>query len=305
MARGRALVLIFGFVHPKNLRGFELLCSAAGLELEVARNGAFDNRAAWELVWIPEGFIHPITFPAARRIVYGPHNFVVPEGLWLTTDVRDPRAVYTCLSDWNLRICSEKGGAAGMKLAALPFPVDVKAFRCADGGEKSLDCFLYWKGRNEADVACVEKLLKHLGLRYELVRYGSYKEEDYKNVLTRAKFGVVVDAHESQGFAVEEALSSGVPLLVWGVQTLGEEIGRDGKVVYTGDTGSRPASTVPYWDARCGEVVLKRELLAPALMRMVRAWRNYRPREFIMETLGPEACWRRWREALGLGRGGG
>ena len=33
-----------------------------------------------------------------------------------------------------------------------------------------------------------------------------YNEEDYLDCLKNAKFGIILDAHESQGFAIEEAL---------------------------------------------------------------------------------------------------
>ena len=50
-----------------------------------------------------------------------------------------------------------------------------------------------------------------------------YNETDYINYLKECKYGIWVDAHESQGFALEEALSLDVPLLVWNIKSLNQE----------------------------------------------------------------------------------
>ena len=54
-----------------------------------------------------------------------------------------------------------------------------------------------------------------------------------------------LDAHESQGFALQEALSCNVPLFVWNITSMRQEYGSSYNDI--------PATTIPYWDERCGE----------------------------------------------------
>ena len=43
------------------------------------------------------------------------------------------------------------------------------------------------------------------------------------NYLQNSKYGIWLDAHESQGFALQEALSCNVPLLVWNISSMNQE----------------------------------------------------------------------------------
>ena len=99
----------------------------------------------------------------------------------------------------------------------------------------------------------------------------------------------------SQGFALQEALSAGVPLLVWDVETMGEEWNE--RQIYTGEEGDFKATAVPYWDARCGVLVGKHNL-KEGLRHMRTSWAIFKPREFIIETLSVEACAKLWRSKL-------
>ena len=72
-----------------------------------------------------------------------------------------------------------------------------------------------------------------------------YDEDDYLTYLQSSKYGIILDAHESQGFAVQEALSTNVPLLVWDTKYMSQEEGGNSIQIHI--------TTIPYWDERCGE----------------------------------------------------
>ena len=72
------------------------------------------------------------------------------------------------------------------------------------------------------------------------------KEDDYVECLKNAKYGIWVGRHESQGFALQEALSCDVPLLVWGVTNMNQQHNWKG-------CPDVPGTTIPFWDNRCGE----------------------------------------------------
>lgn len=109
-----------------------------------------------------------------------------------------------------------------------------------------------------------------------------YNESDYLQVLKESKFGIVLDAHESQGFAIQEALSCNVPLLVWSVVSMTQEEG--------GNLPDVRATTVPYWDERCGEVFFDRDDLLPMFNKFIENLEIYSPREYIIENLSVDKC---------------
>ena len=55
---------------------------------------------------------------------------------------------------------------------------------------------------------------------------------------------------------------------------------------------SIPATTIPYWDERCGEYFYKQDEFIETLDRIIQKEENnlYKPREFIMENLAMEVC---------------
>lgn len=125
-----------------------------------------------------------------------------------------------------------------------PTPVD----------QKSIDVLLYDKVRWEHEryeTELIEPIRRHLeagGRSVEVIRYGHYKEGDYKAALARCRSMVFLCEHESQGIACQQALSSGVPVFAWdrGGPWQDPDYFPD-KVIYEGGV-----SSVPYFDARCG-----------------------------------------------------
>ena len=68
------------------------------------------------------------------------------------------------------------------------------------------------------------EILDSHNIEYKIFDYvNRYSEEEYIDYLQHSKYGIILDAHESQGFAIEEALSCNVPLLVWGAKTMNQE----------------------------------------------------------------------------------
>ena len=134
---------------------------------------------------------------------------------------------------------------------------------------------------------------------YRIFSYGSYSESEYIQYLKGAKYGIWLDAHESQGFALEEALSMNVPLLVWNVRFMSQE--------YRSSYLDFFATTIPYWDPSCGEVVYEWQDFSNVYSMFLNKLDSYRPREFVIKELSIEVCERRFldliREVIGGGRG--
>jgi glycosyltransferase involved in cell wall biosynthesis len=187
----------------------------------------------------------------------------------------------------------------GKRVDAWPVGIDTDVWRPADDGEKTCDVLLYdkilWdRPRQEATLATpVREALKAAGLSVMEIRYGNYREEEFQEALRRCRSMVFLCEHETQGIAYQQALASGVPILAW-------DLGgpwRDpsyfpDKVVYG------PVSSVPYWDARCGERFLGAEDVDIQLQHFFAGVEAgaYRPRDFIMEHLTLADCAARYVE---------
>lgn len=287
------------YIHHKNKIGFHLMCKSRGFEYTIS-NDANECVKPWDLVFIPSQYIPPVFFPNAKCIMYGPHNFVFVDGPWIKgASYFPPNCFYNLLSDWVIDVQNEMGGLA-LETKSLPFAVEVEKFKPVIS-EKEYDCFVYCKGRHTHDLSVVTEHLERKGLRFTVLKYGSYKEEDYLRILQTSKFGIWIDAHESQGFALEEALSSNVPLLVWNCTSMLDEYS-NGEIVYSSHIGhhSLKATSIPYWDSRCGLVFYKEEEFSGALNLMMETCATYKPREFILETLSPEVCMDRLLDFVGL-----
>jgi FkbM family methyltransferase len=286
-----------GDVHRKNMIGFLLLAKQAAAEIVRSQDPSVWSDA-YELVWVPVGYIHSSSFPNAKRIIYGPHNFVLPEGQWLMP-ARFDRSVYTSLSPWNKEVYAEVGKLP-MPVLPLPFPVDVDQWT-PSGLPKSLDCFVYFKNRNPSIAHTVLSLIQQLGMSYEVIIYGQYNEQMYRSVLECARFGVWIGRHESQGFALEEALSMDVPLVVWDVESMFDEYSNGPVFDHLRGKYNLKATSVAYWDATCGHVGTTEQEIFLHLAHMKTSASDYHPREFIVNTLAPEACWKRIQTAFSYG----
>jgi hypothetical protein len=280
--------------HLKNENGFKLLASYANATIVES-----SDRNIWkeefDLVWIPRGFEHSLEFPNAKRILYGPHNFVFPEQPWLYQfNPEFTRSIYTSLSDYVHNLYSQFGKFC-MPVKPIPFPVDVEKFKPIDKKTYEYDCFLYFKSRDPKYFTYIKGLLEEKGITYIPVECGKYKEEDYITVLNKVKFGIWVGSHESQGFALQEALSMNVPLLVFNVKSLTDEVNSFGNRSYTEyePQYDLSATSCPYWDSRCGIVFTELSSIDVKLDEISSAYTKFNPRDYILETLSPKVCYER------------
>lgn len=281
------IFLQVGTAHSKNTIGFKLLAKEAEAILEYN----YDPTKFYDLIWIPSGFYHSSQFPNAKKLLYGPHNFVVPNKPW-NLDISFERSIYTSLSPWVKELYS-KFGKLCMPVEPIPFPVDVELFKPATYVTKTLDCFVYFKGRDRKIFNYVQNYLEEKNISCTSIICGNYIEEDYIKVLNKVKFGIWIGCHESQGFALEEALSMDVPLLVLNVTTIHDEVNHEGKHSYLEykDNYDLKATSCSYWDERCGEIIYDINEIDMGLEKIKN--NCYNPREFILETLSPKACYER------------
>ena len=200
--------------------------------------------------------------------------------------MEDPRfKAYLCLCEWHQRLFARHYGDA---CAAWFAGVDLDAWPDRRGDPKDIDFIVYEKllwDRERSAPKLVEPILAELsrrGLTAEVLRYGHYNHEQYRRLLSRARGMIFLVEHETQGLACQEAMASSVPILAWD-QGFWLDPSR---LLY--DNEPVPASSVPYFDARCGERFKDLEDLPAALDRFLERRDTYAPRAFVAERLSME-----------------
>jgi hypothetical protein len=166
-----------------------------------------------------------------------------------------------------------------------PAGIDTASWR--PGDEKDIDLLIYDKLRWDREILLpeflnpIKAILARLGLATETIRYGSYAERDFRQFLRRSRGMLFLSGHESQGFACQECLSCDVPVLAW----------NPGRCLdpnrFVWGQPEIAATSVPYFDARCGERFTSMGDFEERLSTFLEKVRSgaYRPREYVVENL--------------------
>jgi hypothetical protein len=106
-------------------------------------------------------------------------------------------------------------------------------------------------------------------------KYGNYHELDFLECAKSAAFAILLTNTESQGYAYMQLLSAGVPCLVFNQDTLYSSPDQP--------IQSWPATSVPYFDERCGliEKEISKETIEKFFSVPLQSWD---PRSYILEN---------------------
>ena len=156
------------------------------------------------------------------------------------------------------------------------WPVGIEEFN--NIREPNYDCLIYFKRRDQSELDAVKKFLVSNGLSYRMVEYGTYGEDGFKQLVNSAKFCFLVNGTESQGIAVQEIMSMGVPIIAWDIKEWLDQ----------GEAYRVPATSIPYWDERCGEVFFNIDDLEVTFSKFYATLDQYDPKAFIKDNLSFE-----------------
>jgi glycosyltransferase involved in cell wall biosynthesis len=238
------------------------------------------NLSEYDAVYSPTYPIDVSNYPNTK-FIFGPHFSVFPEQNLQSS--KGPNSVYIQPSKWAADIWSVSPLCKDIDIKPVPFGVDTDRFIETIPSEQRTQVFVYYKTRNPGDLQFILNKLQENGVTYTLFSYDNrYNEAEYIECLRNAKYGIWVGRHESQGFALEEALSCNVPLLVWDVLSMNQEYGPNYDDI--------PGTVVPYWDNRCGEIFYKREHFDYMYKLFMSKLHEYRPREYVLSKLTMGKC---------------
>lgn len=192
---------------------------------------------------------------------------------------------FNCLSKWNKDLIQKYGENHKVNYVCIPFPVNVEKFAPT---KKRNKFFIYFKHRHTDDLNILLSKLSENKMFYNKHRifvYGNYHEEDYLDYIKEAKFGIWVGSHESQGFALEEALSCDCPLFIYDVKTLKDECYGDHLYPWLKLEGDYPATSASYFDNTCGMIVKNAEEIPEKFEKFLKKLNNYEPRKYVLNNL--------------------
>ena len=144
--------------------------------------------------------------------------------------------------------------------------------------EVNYDCLIYFKRRDQSELDAVKKFLVSNGLSYRMVEYGTYGEDGFKQLVNSAKFCFLINGTESQGIAVQEIMSMGVPIIAWDIKEWLDQ----------GEAYRVPATSISYWVERCGEVFFNIDDLEVTFSKFYATLDQYDPKAFIKDNLSFE-----------------
>jgi glycosyltransferase involved in cell wall biosynthesis len=211
-----------------------------------------------------------------------------------------PIAFYLQHSEWTRNIYAAHFGAG--KCAIWPAGIDTDKWSPATSTEKKWDVLVYnkimWdKQHTNEDLRLpIIKKLEEKGLSYQEIAYGQYEEKEFHKLLRESRAMVFLCEHESQGFALCEALSMDIPVLAWD-----QGYWLDPNRFQWGEKEPLPATSVPYFDGRCGARFKNLAEFDEALESFWQKVKNevFSPRAYILENLTLKKSVERMLEIIG------
>lgn len=230
-----------------------------------------------------------------KNVIIGPHiDFF--KMLKLCKNYNGNKKVYVnTLSEWVKKLFIKYAPNPLINYINLPFPVDVDRF-APSIERKTNTIMIYYK---DIDVSYLNLILHYIS-QHEILKtfgiklfvYGQYNEDDYLNFIKECTLGFWLGRHESQGFALQEALSSGCPLFVFDILSMKDEYNINEKsFTYIHSNMDLEATAVPYFDENCGMICKINEInIDKKIDTFYNNVKNnkYNPRKYILETLNSD-----------------
>ena len=156
------------------------------------------------------------------------------------------------------------------------WPVGIETFN--NQRNITYDCLIYFKRRKQKELDAVKQFLDSKNLTYKMVEYGGYGEDGFKDLVNQAKFCFLINGTESQGIAVQEIMSMGVPIIAWDIKEWLDQ----------GEAYRVPATSIPFWDERCGEKFYTIDNLEKTFDKFYAIINDYNPKAFVKDNLSFE-----------------
>ncbi len=228
--------------------------------------------------------------PDHTNLIYGPAISSHPSetNVWKRKNIRN--IIASC--EW-LKELYERDLNIDIPVAVWPSGIETQKWLPKPKAPKTKKILIYDKIRWDYDKyhnELISPILSHLqerNISYEYIRYGFYKEEDFRTLLTQVDAMIFLCEHETQGFAYLQTLSSNVPIFAWDRGGYWQD-----PSFYPDRVKFKEVTSVPYWEERCGLKFKNSEEFSQQIDLFWREVQNneYHPRDYILENLTLEKC---------------
>lgn len=268
---GEKVLILSSFFHHKNKESLEAMLKH--LEWNY-KYGSTDDIHSHDIIYSPAAPVNTALYPK-KKFIFGPHFSVFPNEMLQNINNVHNNSIYILPSQWVTNVWQTMNTQL-LPMKTFAFSVNTKKFN--ENKNAKTKVFVYFKRRKIEELEQVTTFLNGMKVEYRVFDYMQrYDEKDYLSYLQSSKYGIILNAHESQGFAIEEALSSNTPLLVWNSKLMSQEQG--------GNYSDIPCTSIPYWDKRCGEYFYESDEFESTFEKFLNKLETYRPREYVVEKL--------------------
>ena len=139
---------------------------------------------------------------------------------------------------------------------------------------------IYFKRRDPKLLQKAVDIVASFHMQPVVIEYGKYSEQDYKEALASCRFGIWIGTSESQGIAQQEALASGLPLIILDVSSFWDEYPYPSYPFPHKFSDFKPSSA-PYFSDQCGLIIESVAELPNALEFLLGHFDDYNPLDYI------------------------
>lgn len=276
--------IIDSWMHFKNKIGLESVLNY--LNIPVKYGNIEDLTDEYNIIYSPCVPLNILELKDYKKKLwlFGPHFSVFPDEKLELINYNMQNIYYLLPSLWCKNLWLKHFNNININIIVNPFALNLENYKIDLNIERK-NIIIYFKSRKLTELDWIINLLNKRNIKnFVIFNYNySYEEHVFLDYLKTCKYGILIDIHESQGFAVEEMLAMNIPLLVWNVKNMSQEEGQNYLNEYE-------ATSVPYWDERCGEIFYDKSEYENTFDLFISKLDTYKPREYVTENLSIEAC---------------
>ena len=222
----------------------------------------------------------------SKACVLGPNLAVFPSDLPFLRKKINPSSVFLFPSNWPLNVWQSLNFEE-CTLGVWPSGINTSIFQ-SNNKIKKEKVLLYFKNRDPEILKLIIKILNKNNYDFVLFEYGNYNESDYLEAIHKSKFGIWVGSSESQGYAILEALSCGLPLIVLDVLCIEDVFSINGKLMFSKKNLLKfkniNVTSAPYFNEKCGIVIENIDEFENSLIHMNVNYKKFDPRSYILDN---------------------
>ena len=189
-------------------------------------------------------------------------------------------SIFCLNSKWSMNLW--KNAYPNMNLRYLPIFIDYDKYNQTIKLENRNKVFIFYKKRDLNELKYICKILNNKNIEYIIINSNNIKNDIdfFYNLLKNTKYAIWLSSHETVNIKLLQTLSCNIPIFVWDVRKLSQEINCP-YIYYNID---HIVSSIPYWDSNCGEIIYKKEEFTKNFEIFINNLSNYKPREFILQN---------------------